>query len=390
MDLAPHEQEQLVQIAAWQEDLAALHDRIAPRFVRPEVRARAGRYLAGLLGRCRTAQWVAAGGSTRGAQPGRGAAVAAHRALGCRRGARRPAHLRGGAPGRSGGGAGHRRDRLSQERDASRSGWRASTRGRRDGSRTARSGSSSPMPVLAGRPSWTARCICPRSGPQDAARREDAGVPPEIRFATKGELARAMLARAFAAQVPAAWVTGDEVYGNDGALRRWLEAEARPYVLAVACSHRVWQAGAQMRVDALVATIPSTGWQRIDVGRGQQRSSPLRLGPRPVALSDRGGLGAVAARPPLGRQAAGTGLLSRLWSRRDRHRGTGAGGRHALGRSRKGSSERRERSGLDQYEVRRWDAWHRHITLCLLAHAFLEVTRTAAHAGAKRGATTMS
>ncbi|MBA3637480.1 MAG: hypothetical protein H0W57_13845 [Rubrobacteraceae bacterium] len=35
--------------------------------------------------------------------------------------------------------------------------------------------------------------------------------------------------------------------------------------------------------------------------------------------------------------------------------------------------------GLDHYEVRRWEGWHRHITLCLLAHAFLEVTRAAAN-----------
>ena len=34
--------------------------------------------------------------------------------------------------------------------------------------------------------------------------------------------------------------------------------------------------------------------------------------------------------------------------------------------------------GLDHYEVRKWDAWHRHITLCLLAHAFLAITRRAA------------
>ena len=32
-------------------------------------------------------------------------------------------------------------------------------------------------------------------------------------------------------------------------------------------------------------------------------------------------------------------------------------------------------AGLDHYEVRRWEAWYRHITLVLLAHAFLEVTR---------------
>jgi len=41
--------------------------------------------------------------------------------------------------------------------------------------------------------------------------------------------------------------------------------------------------------------------------------------------------------------------------------------------------------GLDQYEVRRWDGWYRHITLCLLAHAFLEVTRATANAEAGKG-----
>jgi SRSO17 transposase len=32
--------------------------------------------------------------------------------------------------------------------------------------------------------------------------------------------------------------------------------------------------------------------------------------------------------------------------------------------------------GLDQYEVRKWGAWYRHITLALLAHAYLEVIRS--------------
>jgi hypothetical protein len=34
--------------------------------------------------------------------------------------------------------------------------------------------------------------------------------------------------------------------------------------------------------------------------------------------------------------------------------------------------------GLDHYEVRRYDAWYRHITLAMLAHAFLAVTRATA------------
>src|SRR5215211_5851612 len=49
MHVTPHEQSHLDQVRQWQEALAALQDRIAPRFARPEVRARAGRFLAGLL-----------------------------------------------------------------------------------------------------------------------------------------------------------------------------------------------------------------------------------------------------------------------------------------------------------------------------------------------------
>src|SRR5215212_6582603 len=110
----------------------------------------------------------------------------------------------------------------------------------------------------------------PKVWAEDMARREAAGVPQDVRFATKGELAQAMLARAFAAEVPAAWVTGDEIYGNDGGLRRWLEAQNRPYVLAVARSHAVWQDGVQVRVDTLVEQIPEAGWQRIDIGAGSK------------------------------------------------------------------------------------------------------------------------
>src|SRR5438270_9232 len=73
----------------------------------------------------------------------------------------------------------------------------------------------------------------PQEWAADAARRAQAGVPAAVRFATKGELAQTMLTRAFAAGVPAAWVTGDEVYGNAGHLRAWLEEQQRAYVLAV-------------------------------------------------------------------------------------------------------------------------------------------------------------
>ena len=73
----------------------------------------------------------------------------------------------------------------------------------------------------------------PEEWTQDRARCTQAGIPPDRPFATKPALARRMLERAFQAGVPAAWVTGDSVYGDNRRLRLWLEAQERAYVLAV-------------------------------------------------------------------------------------------------------------------------------------------------------------
>jgi SRSO17 transposase len=72
-----------------------------------------------------------------------------------------------------------------------------------------------------------------KSWANDAERRAEAGIPKDVEFATKPELARGMLKRAFEAEVPAAWVTGDTIYGSDRRLRMFLEQSARPFVLAV-------------------------------------------------------------------------------------------------------------------------------------------------------------
>lgn len=96
----------------------------------------------------------------------------------------------------------------------------------------------------------------PRDWTDDPERCEQAGIPKGTAFATKPRLAREMLERAFAAGVPAAWVTGDEVYGSDGMLRRWLEEQVRPYVLAVRSNQPVWMGFEQVRVGALAATLP--------------------------------------------------------------------------------------------------------------------------------------
>ncbi len=230
------------------------------------------------------------------------------------------------------------------------------------------------------------RLYLPAEWANDPPRRREAGIPETVRFATKPQLAQAMLAYAFAAGVPIAWVTGDEVYGNDRALREWLEDERRPYVLAVARSHAVWLAGTDgephaVEVQVLAAALPAQGWIRRSAGDGSKGPrlydwACVRL-PRPAedgmatwvlvrrSLSDPTDLAYYRVFGPLE-----TSLATMVQV---------AGTRWVV-------EEVIERAkgevGLDQYEVRRWAGWYRYITLALLAHAFLEVTRAQATAAA--------
>lgn len=185
-----------------------------------------------------------------------------------------------------------------------------------------------------------------------------------------------MLARAFEAAVPAAWVTGDAIYGQDGKLRRWLHEQKRAYVLAVSRAHPAWSPDSwtQQRVETLLREVPAQSWRRLSVGEGSK-------GPRVYEWaclrlhyeSPAGWAQGVMARRSLTDPTEiatyrvfapeGTPLeeLARV-----------AGTRWAI---EEGFERAKGEVGLDQYEVRRYDAWYRHITLCLLAHAYLEVTR---------------
>lgn len=112
----------------------------------------------------------------------------------------------------------------------------------------------------------------PKAWAVDVERRQEAGIPETVGFATKGELAKQMLAHAFAAAIPARWVVADEVYGNDGALRRWLHVQERAYVLGVARSHMIWsgETWTQERVEATIDALPDGDWQRLSVGNGSK------------------------------------------------------------------------------------------------------------------------
>jgi SRSO17 transposase len=213
----------------------------------------------------------------------------------------------------------------------------------------------------------------PEAWTDDPKRCQRAGIPEGAAFATKPQLAKAMLARAFAAGVPAAWVTGDEVYGGDGNLRRWLEQEGRPYVLAVRSNQFVWVGFRQAQVGALAASLPKRAWHEITIAAGSK-------GPRRYAwawLSINHDLGPKWRRWLLVRKSLEDGELA-FYLAAGPARTTltrlaqVAGSRWSI---EGGFESSKQEAGLADYEVRSWTGWHRHVTLSLLAHAVLAAVR---------------
>jgi len=108
----------------------------------------------------------------------------------------------------------------------------------------------------------------PREWTDDPERCRAAGIPEEVTFATKPELARRLVERALEAGARPAWVVADSVYGADSKLRFFLEERQQPYVMAVTSAQSVWTGLTQRRVKSLVALAPADAWQRLKVGAG--------------------------------------------------------------------------------------------------------------------------
>ena len=217
-----------------------------------------------------------------------------------------------------------------------------------------------------------AELYVPRSWTGDRDRCEDAGIPDDRTFATKPELARQMLARVIAACVPFAWFTADEAYGQNPGLREWLETEKVKYVLVVPCSQLIETAAGKRRADELAALVPHEAWQRLSCGDGSK-------GPRMFDWA----LVATAGpqRHLMIRRSLHPGETGKIeiayylcWAPRPvtlaelaRVAGARWGVEDCFG-------ETKNETGLDHYQARLYIAWYRHITLAMLAHAFLAVT----------------
>jgi SRSO17 transposase len=219
----------------------------------------------------------------------------------------------------------------------------------------------------------------PRSWTDDPARCRAVGVPEQVGFATKPELAWAMICRALDAGVPAAWVTGDEVYGANPGLRAELAARGIGYVLTVARDHRVRFGGATHRADALLITVPARAWQTISAGKGAKGHryydwAFLRLdhdGPAPVGQAGQHWL--------LVRRSRRTGELAfyRCYTPRPTPLAILVKVAGRRWRVEEAFQAGKGLCGLDQHQVRRWRSWYRWATLAMLAHAFLVVAALA-------------
>ena len=223
----------------------------------------------------------------------------------------------------------------------------------------------------------------PEEWAEDEERRQATGVPEVVQFQTKPQIAHRMLARVLDAGVPAGWVTADHIYGGDYRLRALLEERQLRYVVGVASNQMVTVDFAQDRIDTLLNGLTEEAWIRLSCGDGAK-------GPRrydwavarlncPVAGWERWALGRRSISDPDERAyylvfvPAGTALEAAIRV---------AGRRWTIESA---FEEAKGEVGLDEYEVRSWTGWHRHITLALLAHAFLAVLRARAGEWPKRG-----
>jgi SRSO17 transposase len=189
-----------------------------------------------------------------------------------------------------------------------------------------------------------------------------------------------MLTRALAAGVPCAWVTGDSGYGADHRLRRPIERHGRGYVLAVTSAQRL----GLKPVEDWLEDVPAKAWRRLSAGEGAKGPrfyDWVYLPYRSLAAEGwKTGLlirrsikepGKLAFYLTLSPVATGLAELARV-----------AGARWAIEACFEAA---KGEVGLDQYEVRSWTGWHRHVTLAMLAHAYLAVVRQAAIGGTGDG-----
>jgi hypothetical protein len=174
----------------------------------------------------------------------------------------------------------------------------------------------------------------PKSWTNDPPRCQAAKVPEEVQFRTKPQLAQLMLERALDAGVPAPWVTADEGYGGNPALRQWLEARGVWHVLAVKYTELLQVGGpkgpGRTSAEQLAAAVPAEQWITCSAGHGAKGPPAERLDPRGAGGTGHHWHGQVAAGTAQPSDQ-GAGLLRLLRAGHHPADRAGPGGRDQVG-----------------------------------------------------------
>ncbi len=221
----------------------------------------------------------------------------------------------------------------------------------------------------------------PRDWTDDPARCRQAGIPETIPFRTKPQLAIVMLERLKLAQVSIEWVVADSVYGGNLELRTWLETRQQHYVMAIACDEpvvlEVPKVGVRrLEVRDVPALLSASDWQRLSMSEGSKGPRLFAWACLPIWHQGRDdGWHSLLIRRTLDSTPdlafylvfapPGTPLQAKV---------TALGGSFRI----EEDFENGKELGLDHYEVRSWVGWYRHITLVMLALAFLTSIAVAA------------
>ena len=216
----------------------------------------------------------------------------------------------------------------------------------------------------------------PEGWAADEERRELAGVPDEITFETKPQLAGDLLQHAHDQGIRAGFVAGDEVYGGRD-LRKSIRARGTGYVLAIRSNYAVTlPSGRRLSVKTASNLVKPAMWQRMRTGSATKGAKDY----------DWAMIGILPDDTPDGQEDNGHAFLLLR-----RHRYTGTVSYYlcwspgpvplakliavavARWKIEEDHQQSKQVSGLDSGQVTTWTSWHRWTAICLLAYIFLAV-----------------
>jgi SRSO17 transposase len=215
----------------------------------------------------------------------------------------------------------------------------------------------------------------PEGCANDEEHRELAGIPSQVLFASKPQLAGELLERAHAAGIHAAFAAGDEVYGGRE-LRRRIRQLAMGYVLAVRANHTLATSpGHTVTAAAAAALIPARAWQRMRTGQGTKGARHYDWAMLEVTSDDTPGGHEDGHSALLIRRHRYTGTLSfyRCWTPRPAALSQLIAVAVLRWRIEEDHQIAKQATGLDAGQVIRWKSWHRWTAICLLAYIYLAI-----------------